>query len=71
MWWGKGPDKTPKEGSDAAKEAPKTSPKEIPEQRKEFDPKKLPELEKLPPALQKILDDSDKNENFYDELVSG
>src|SRR6187549_3515575 len=36
MWWGKGPDKIPKEGSDATREAPKTSPKEIPEQRKEF-----------------------------------
>lgn len=37
----------------------------------EFDPNKLPDREKLPPKLQKIIEKSDKEENFYDELVQG
>jgi fission process protein 1 len=37
----------------------------------DFDPKKLPEREKLPKKLQKIIDKSDKEENFFDELVEG
>ncbi len=32
---------------------------------------KLPEPEKLPPALQKIIDTADKEDNFYDELWEG
>ena len=32
---------------------------------------KLPEPEKLPPALQKIVDNADKEDNFYDELWEG
>jgi mitochondrial fission process protein 1 len=31
----------------------------------------LPEPEKLPPALQKIVDKADKEDNFYDELYDG
>jgi len=34
-------------------------------------PTSLPEPEKLPPALQKIIDKADKEENFYDELYDG
>jgi len=34
-------------------------------------PKGLPEPEKLPAALQKIIDKADKEENFYDELYDG
>ncbi|KAK3946852.1 mitochondrial 18 KDa protein-domain-containing protein [Pseudoneurospora amorphoporcata] len=37
----------------------------------EFDPKKLPPREKLPDRLQKIVDGTDKEENFYDDLVEG
>ncbi|KAK0636670.1 mitochondrial 18 KDa protein-domain-containing protein [Bombardia bombarda] len=36
-----------------------------------FDPKKLPEREKLPTKLQSIVDKDDKDENFFDELVEG
>jgi mitochondrial fission process protein 1 len=32
---------------------------------------KLPEPEPLPPALQKIIDKADKDDNFYDELWEG
>jgi fission process protein 1 len=31
----------------------------------------LPAPEKLPSALQKIIDKADKEENFYDELYDG
>ncbi|KAE8451656.1 hypothetical protein EG329_003113 [Mollisiaceae sp. DMI_Dod_QoI] len=34
-------------------------------------PKGLPQPEKLPPALQKIIDKADKEDNFYDELYDG
>ncbi|KAF3767641.1 hypothetical protein M406DRAFT_97960 [Cryphonectria parasitica EP155] len=56
MWWGKSSDdKDPKASRDAS--AP-------------FDPK-LPDHEKLPPALQKIIEKSEKEDNFFDELVDG
>ena len=34
-------------------------------------PTDLPKPEKLPPALQKIIDRADKEENLYDELYDG
>ncbi len=34
-------------------------------------PQGLPQPEKLPPALQKIIDKADKEDNFYDELYDG
>lgn len=37
----------------------------------DFDPNKLPDRQKLPPKLQKIMDKADKEENFFDELVEG
>ncbi|KAK4032886.1 mitochondrial 18 KDa protein-domain-containing protein [Parachaetomium inaequale] len=37
----------------------------------DFDPKKLPDRTKLPPKLQKIVEKTDKEENFFDELVEG
>lgn len=36
-----------------------------------FDPNKLPNREKLPPALQNIVDKQDKEDNFFEELVDG
>ncbi|KAK3319056.1 mitochondrial 18 KDa protein-domain-containing protein [Apodospora peruviana] len=57
---------------------PKVSPpetkapaEEVAEMQKAFDPKKLPEREKLPSKLQNIIDKSDREENFYDDLVEG
>ncbi|TEA10558.1 Mitochondrial fission process protein 1 [Colletotrichum sidae] len=38
---------------------------------KSFDPDKLPAREKLPKALQSIIEKQDKEENFFDELVDG
>lgn len=70
MWWGKGSDKdskaAPKENASAAEPGKSNAPQPAP-----FDPNKLPDREKLPPALQKIVDKQDKDENWYDELVDG
>jgi len=66
MFWGKGPDKPqpPKESPAEDKDAKDGVPKA-------FDPAKLPDREKLPRSLQKIVDKADKEENFYNELVEG
>lgn len=62
-------------GSDEPPAVPKPSPaenKQIQDAKKaaaEFDPAKLPEREKLPPKLQKLVD-SDKDD-FFDELYEG
>lgn len=71
MWWGKGSDKDskapPKEDASAAEPGKKSNaPQAAP-----FDPDKLPNREKLPPALQRIVDKQDKDENWYDEIVDG
>lgn len=34
-------------------------------------PTGLPEPEKLPPGLRKIIDNADKDDNLYDELYDG
>ena len=63
--WGRSQDKPPKE---SAPEVPKDESKKEPPA---FDSNKLPDGKKLPPALQKIVDKSDKEDNFFDELVEG
>lgn len=79
MWWGKSPDNDAK-ASPQPKEPPAAPTATSVEQRYDgpkkdastpFDPNKLPNREKLPPALQKIVDKQDKDENFFDELVDG
>ncbi|KAF6821183.1 hypothetical protein CPLU01_12541 [Colletotrichum plurivorum] len=62
MWWSS-KDKKPEETKDAA--APKEN------DAKKFDPDRLPAREKLPAALQKIVEKQDKEDNFFDELVDG
>jgi len=63
-------------GSDKPPATPKPSPaenKQVQGAKKtasEFDPAKLPEREKLPPKLQKMVDSSDKDD-FLDELYEG
>ncbi|KAK5661186.1 hypothetical protein OQA88_11077 [Cercophora sp. LCS_1] len=68
MWpWSSGADKPP---------APKPSPAETnkapepPKAADKFDPNRLPEREKLPPKLQKIVDKQDKDD-FLDDLYEG
>ncbi|KAI1333009.1 mitochondrial 18 KDa protein-domain-containing protein [Xylariaceae sp. FL0255] len=70
MFWGKSPDKKPE---DKAPEPAQASGANI-DPRKDatqFDPDKLPERRKLPKNLQSIVDKSDKEDNFFDELVDG
>lgn len=72
MWWGKGSDKS---------EAPKDKPSDAPPAQAtkvdprndatQFDPNKLPERRSLPKDLQRIVDKSDADDNFFDELVDG
>ncbi len=73
MFWGKGPDKPkPPPTESVPPEQPpandKGDSKDVP---KDFDPAKLPTREKLPRDLQKIVDREDKEDNFYNEIVSG
>ncbi|KAI1266078.1 mitochondrial 18 KDa protein-domain-containing protein [Xylariaceae sp. FL1019] len=70
MFWGRGSDKKPE---DKAPEAAQASGASV-DPRKDatqFDPDRLPERRKLPKNLQTIIDKSDKEENFFDELVDG
>ncbi|CAK7211783.1 hypothetical protein SCUCBS95973_001238 [Sporothrix curviconia] len=64
MFWGKGPDKP---ASDET--ATKASSSEAPPSA--FDADKLPKSKNLPRNLQSIVDKEDKDDNFYDELISG
>ncbi|KAI0022122.1 mitochondrial 18 KDa protein-domain-containing protein [Xylariomycetidae sp. FL0641] len=68
MFWSKGPDKDKPEEKKPDDPAKKTDPRNDATQ---FDPNRLPERRKLPKGLQKIVDKSDKDESFYDELVEG
>ena len=36
-----------------------------------FDPARLPKTEKLPPKLQKLVDDANKDDSFFDDVVEG
>ncbi len=63
-WGGKGYDKAPKEPPPESAKAPTSNGKTL-------DPDILPERVKLPAALQKLVDDADKNESFYGELIDG
>lgn len=58
MWWGKGQDKP-------------TEPAKANTAKAGFDAEKLPDREKLPAKLQKIVEKSDKEDNLYDEIVDG
>lgn len=74
-WWGKSPDKKPaeppKESPSADQQVKETAQKAADNVAAAFDPHKLPEREKLPDKLQQIVDKSDREGSFYDELVDG
>lgn len=71
-WSSGGPDKPPAAPKESPREtqAPATTPGDVKKAAAEFDPKKLPEREKLPPKLQKIIEQQDKDD-FFDDLVDG
>ncbi|EGR51073.1 uncharacterized protein TRIREDRAFT_75200 [Trichoderma reesei QM6a] len=62
-WWGKSSDSKPEQQQQQEQQK---------EARKEsvFDPK-LPKAEKLPKALQKIVDKADKDDSFFDNIKEG
>lgn len=84
-WWGKSSDSSSEapKASPSADYPPKPDP--LPSQQiketaqkataaatgKTFEPDKLPQREKLPAKLQQIVDKSDREESFYNELVDG
>ncbi|KAI0175827.1 mitochondrial 18 KDa protein-domain-containing protein [Hypoxylon sp. FL1284] len=72
MFWGKGPDK-PEPPKDKPAEAPRPQATRIDPRSDatQFDPSKLPERRDLPKGLQNIVDKSDKDDNFFGELVEG
>lgn len=73
MWpWSKSSDTTPAPPKESPPET-KTSQNAPPQLKKaagEFDPAKLPAREKLPPKLQSMVDQSDKDD-FFDDFVDG
>ncbi|KAI0817719.1 mitochondrial 18 KDa protein-domain-containing protein [Xylaria sp. FL0064] len=69
MFWGKGPAKKPEEKTPEAPSA--TTGNEPHKDATEFDPDKLPPRRQLPKALQKIVEKSDKDESFFDDLKDG
>ncbi|KAI0397783.1 mitochondrial 18 KDa protein-domain-containing protein [Xylariaceae sp. FL0594] len=72
MFWGKGSDKKPEEKVTEASSVPSAPASVDPKKdATQFDPERLPARRQLPKGMQKIVEDSEKNENFYDELVDG
>ncbi len=73
MWpWSKSSDTTPEKPKESPPEA-KTlhnAPPQVKKAAGQFDPDNLPEREKLPAKLQKIVDQSDKDD-FLDDLYEG
>lgn len=41
------------------------------QEKQAFDPDKLPDREKLPKRLQNIIDKSDQDSRFFDDVVDG
>jgi fission process protein 1 len=60
-WWGKS-----QEPKDAAE-----SKRESQDAKSSFNPDRLPPKQKLPKALQKIVDKSDEDGSFFDDVVEG
>lgn len=85
MWWGKGSDdKVTKDSPNSTGKATIATPETSPDPRYDnsktnknasapaaFDPNKLPERQKLSPALQKIVDKQERDDNYFDELYDG
>ncbi|KAI1079125.1 mitochondrial 18 KDa protein-domain-containing protein [Whalleya microplaca] len=72
MFWGKGPS-NPDAPKDKSPETPPATATSIDPRNDatQFDPAKLPERRQLPKNLQNIVDKSEKDENFFGELVEG
>lgn len=81
MWWGKSSDNkdskasppTSTAGAEASTDPryDKSKTNNTNSAPAAFDPNKLPARQKLSPALQKIVDKQDRDENYFDELYDG
>lgn len=71
MFWSKGPDKKPEEKTPQSPPSTTTNGVEPRRDGSGFDPDKLPPRRQLPKGLQKIVETSDKDESFFDELKDG
>jgi fission process protein 1 len=77
-WWGKSQDSKP-EPQQAQTEAQAQHPRPPSNDKnaatsplsKDFNPDKLPDREKLPKALQSIVDKADEDGGFFDKIVEG
>merc|ERR1712000_590971 len=63
-WWGKSAD-----SKESKPEQPATPSQ--PQPASSFDPDKLPDARKLPKAMQSIVDNSDKDSSFFDDVAEG
>ncbi|KAI0132636.1 mitochondrial 18 KDa protein-domain-containing protein [Xylariales sp. AK1849] len=77
-WWGKGPDKpqAPKPEAPPASQPPSrpsnaSAPVDPRKDATDFDPDRLPGRKQLPAGMKKIVDTSETDESFYDDLVDG
>ncbi|KAI3342760.1 mitochondrial 18 KDa protein-domain-containing protein [Ustulina deusta] len=69
MFWAKGPEKKPEDKAQAPAPAPTNN--EPHKDATAFDPDKLPPRRQLPKGLQNIVEKSDKDESFFDDLKDG
>lgn len=68
-WWGKSQDTKPEQQAQDPK--PSNDQKDATPLSKAFDPNKLPDREKLPKSLQKIVDKAGQDGSFFDNVVEG
>lgn len=71
MWWGKSSDETPRADATPADPKPKDGAAAASRSVAGKDADKVPKRERLPPKLQELVDKSDQDDNFFDELVDG
>lgn len=62
-WWGKSPD--------SKESKPESQANTTGTDGKPFEANKLPASQKLPEGLQKIVDSSDKDSSFFDNIAEG
>jgi fission process protein 1 len=60
-WWGKSEKPQPDEAQESKGQSNDT----------DFDPNKLPARQRLPKGLQQIVEKSDKDSRFFDDVVDG
>ena len=65
-WWGK-----PSESKDSKTEQKPSQDANNNSTQAPFDPDKIPKAQKLPAGLQKIVDKSDKDSSFFDNVAEG